>query len=179
MRRYGLPCGWLFCRLLRFLILCIDSPINLVGVTAFKAFWARFICLWVNVRRIDKNGSMWLLACSVGVSWASVQRGKLARFAPAPCMAFGGAFSSAVVVCPCMQRLKPRRVLWWLLGLLLRLASASCQHFGADRLGVVCPWDPRRGFCSSNRVTVSGILGGSSFCWGFCLGSWECGAVFC
>ena len=30
--------------------------------------------------------------------------------------------------------------------------SASCQHFGADRLGVV--------FCSSDRVTVSGILGG-------------------
>ena len=40
------------------------------------------------------------------------------------------------------------------------VASASCQHFGADRLGVVCLWDPRRGFCSSIRVTVSGILGG-------------------
>lgn len=40
------------------------------------------------------------------------------------------------------------------------VASASCQHFGADRLGVVCPWNPRRGFCSSIRVTVSGILGG-------------------
>lgn len=35
------------------------------------------------------------------------------------------------------------------------VASASCQHFGA-----VCRGDPRRGFCSSIRVTVSGILGG-------------------
>lgn len=40
------------------------------------------------------------------------------------------------------------------------MVPAVCQHFGADRLGVVCLWDPRRGFCSSIRVTVSGILGG-------------------
>ena len=32
------------------------------------------------------------------------------------------------------------------------MVPAVCQHFGADRLGVV--------FCSSDRVTVSGILGG-------------------
>ena len=101
---------------------------------------------------------MWLLVCSAVVLWASVQRGKLARFAPAPCMAFCGAFAPAVGICSEMQQYRARRVLWWLLGLWLRLASASCQRFGADRLGVVCPWDPRR---RSRSVGASASAPGS------------------
>lgn len=76
---------------------------------------------------------MWLIRRFNGVLWASVQCGKLARLVAAP-----GAMAPAV-------------------------ASATCQHFGADRLG---------GY-------VSVILSGVSVCWRFCLGSWECGAVFC
>lgn len=100
---------------------------------------------------------MWLLACSVGVLWVSVgfcPAWQLARFAPAPCMAFCGAFAPAVGICSEMQQYRARRVLWWLLGLWLRRGVA----LASDRLRL---WDPRRGFCSSIRVTVSGILSGS------------------
>lgn len=38
------------------------------------------------------------------------------------------------------------------------VASASCQHFGTDRLGVVCPWDPRR---RSRSVGASASAPGS------------------
>lgn len=43
-------------------------------------------------------------------------------------------------------------------GMAPAVASASCQHFGADRLGVVCPWDPRR---RSRSVGASASAPGS------------------
>ena len=39
------------------------------------------------------------------------------------------------------------------------VASASCQHFGADRLGVVCHWDLRR---RSRSVGASASAPGSA-----------------
>ena len=104
---------------------------------------------------------MWLIRRLNGVLWVSVQRGKLARFVPAPCMAFCGAFAPDVGICPCMQRYRARRVLWCLLGLWLRLWLLHPVSISA-RIGSA--WSVLRilgaVFCSSDWMTASGILGG-------------------
>ena len=94
---------------------------------------------------------MWLLVCSAVVLWASVQCGKLARFAPALCMAFCGAFAPAVGICSEIQQYRARRVLWWLLGLWLRRWLLHPVSISA-RIGSAC------GIFSGGYV--SGILGG-------------------
>lgn len=64
-------------------------------------------------------------------------------------MAFCGSFAPAVGICPLMQQYRARRVLWRLLGLRLRRWLLHPVSISA-----------RIGSAWSDRVTVSGILGG-------------------
>ena len=89
---------------------------------------------------------MRLLACSVGVLRGSVQRGKLARIRSGSvygvlwgvCSGCGYLFGDVAIQGAARLVVAPG-------AMAPAVASASCQHFGADRLGVVCSWDPRRG----------------------------------